>query len=176
MTYVYDPKNPPPRPPHKLWKPQLKDILAWYEENLCELELFDPRGKMVKFSPERFPHLIKLMDAESGQEVRRPQNVIEAIRSGEKCNDDFGGFDDERAKTLPWIPIVVKEPSQILEVVEPTLWEKPGDTLIVKEFEKQGYRNKVLVCRRVGSGLLVPITSHPSDKKGFGKSYKKVWP
>lgn len=173
---AYDPTSPAPRPPRKLWKPELRDILEWYEENLCKADLVDPRGMRVRFAAERFPHLVKLLDPISKREVRRPQNVVEAIRSGVKGNADFGGYDTERAKTLPWIPLLVTEPSQILEVIEPTLWEKPGDTLIVKEFDKEGYRRKVLVCRKVGSGLLVPITSHPSDKKGFGKSYRQVWP
>jgi hypothetical protein len=172
----YDPNSPPPRPPAKLWKPDLQDILEWYEQHLCGMDLFDPRGIRVRFAPERFPHLIKLLDASSGQEVRKPQKEVEAIRQGLKRNADFGGYDVERAKTLPWIPLVVAEPSSILEVAEPSLWAKPGDTLLVKEFEKHGYRKKVLVCRRVGSGLLVPITSHPLDKDRFGKSYKIVWP
>jgi hypothetical protein len=172
----YVPTDPPPRPPAKLWKPDLRDILFRYEENLCNADLIDPRGMRVKFAPERFPHLIKLMDAASGQEVRKPQKEVEAIRNGLKGNADFGGYDIERAKTLPWILPLISEPSSILEVAEPTLWEKPGDTLIVKEFEKPGYRKKVLVCRRVASGLLVPITSHPLNKDRFGKSYKVVWP
>lgn len=168
--------RPASRPPQKLWKPQIEDILAWYEENLCGVVLYDPRGKRIKFSPERFPHFIKLLDRATGLDVRRPQEEVDAIRAGRKGNADYGGFDVERARTLPWIPSTIQAPSQILEVAEPSLWGKPGDTLIVKEFDKTGYRRKVLVCRTISEHLLVPITSHPSDKKSFGKTYKQVWP
>jgi len=172
----YDPKSPPPRPPAKFWKPNLCDILEWYEENLCGADLFDPRGIRVRFAPERFPHMVKLMDATSGKEVTSPQKIVELIRLGKAGNAEFGGYDIERARTLPWILPVISEPTQILEVENPTLWTKPGDTLIIKEFEKSGYRRKVLVCRRVNSGLLVPITSHPLNKENAGKAYKVVWP
>ncbi len=168
--------RPAARPPQKLWKPQIADILAWYEENLCGVELYDPRGKRVRFSPERFPHFIKLLDSTTGFDVKRPQKEVEAIREGRKGNADYGGYDTERARTLPWIPSTVQEPSQIFEVSEPDLWGKVGDTLIVKEFDKPGYRRKILVCRSINEHLLVPITSHPSDKKNLGKAYKQVWP
>jgi hypothetical protein len=170
------PVRPASRPPQQLWKTQIEDILAWYEENLCGVELYDPRGKRIKFSPERFPHFIKLLDPVTRKDVSRPQKEVEAIRLGKKGNADYGGYDGERARTLPWIPSIVQEPSQILEVAEPSFWGKPGDTLIVKEFVKWGYRRKILVCRTINENLLVPITSHPSDKKSLGKAYKVVWP
>ena len=168
--------RPASRPPQKLWKPQLKDILAWYEENLCGVVLYDPRGKQIKFAPERFPHFIKLLDSITRSDVKRSQKEVEAIRAGTKGNADYGGYDVERARTLTWIPSMIQEPSQILEVAEPELWAKVGDTLIVKEFDKVGYRRKILVCRTINEHLLVPITSHPSDKKSLGKAYKQIWP
>jgi hypothetical protein len=177
MTMLKCEPKPPPQPPQKLWKHELCDILAWYEHNLCGVDLRDPRGKRVSFSSDRLPHLVKLLNKESGKEAKGAQKIVEAIRRGEKTNQDFGGYDAERAQTLTWIPLLIVEPTLILEVVERTIWEKPGDTLLVKEFNKHGYRHKVLVCRQVGDNLLVPITCHPRDhKKKFGKAYRVVWP
>lgn len=173
----YDPKNAPPRPPQKLWSIDLCDILTWYENNLCSECLADPRGKEIFFSPERLPHLIHLLNPVSKKEVKGAQKEVEAIREGRKTNADYGGYDPERAQTLSWLPILIREPTQILQVAEQTLWEKPGDTILVKEFDKHGYRQKILVCRTVGANRLTVVTSYPRDhRKRFNKAYQKVWP
>jgi hypothetical protein len=163
------------KPPNRLWKHQLPEMLAWYKENLCDVDLRDPRDNRLIFSLERFPHMIKLLRRGSDLEVERPQKVIRAIMEGTKSNGDFGGYDEERAQTLTWIPLIISEPSMILEVVEKTLWEKPGDTIYVKEFDKRGYRHKILVCRTVGTSRLAPITSHPRTDGKFSTAYKIVW-
>jgi len=162
-------------PPQKLWKHELADIFAWYQTNLCEAELYDPRGHRLIFAPERFPHMIKLLIKGSDREVNAPQDVVKAIQNGTRGNADFGGYDAERAQTLTWIPQIIQQPSMILEVTEKTLWEKPGDTLYVKEFEKRGYRHKILVCRTVGEARLAPVTSHPRKGDRFSPSYTIVW-
>lgn len=164
-----------PKPPQRLWKHQLPELLDWYLRNLCEVELRDPRGKQLIFSPERFPHMIKLLRFGSTSEVNHPQKIVRAILEGTKSNPDFGGYDTERAQTLTWIPSIVREPSMILEVVEKTIWEKPGDTIFVKEFDKNGYRHKILVCRTAGNSRLAPITSHPRANSRFSSAYKIVW-
>jgi hypothetical protein len=164
------------RPPQKLWMHELYDMLCWYENNLCAAQLVDPRGAQHMFSPERFPHMIKLLKFNSEKEVDNPQQVVMAIRNREKRNSDFGGYDTERAQTLPWIIPTILRPTAILEVVERTLWEKPGDTLYLKEFEKKGYRHKVLVCRTVGQLRYVPVTCHPRSDGRIGKAYRVIWP
>jgi hypothetical protein len=175
-TNMANPQNPAdPAPPGRLWHQELCDLLGWYEENLCHADLIDPRGHRVIFSLERFPHCIKLLKNGSLDEVSKPQKVAIAIREGRAKNADFGGFDHERAETLTWIPEIIRSPTKILEVVERTIWEKPGDTLYVKRFNKRGYPYKVLVCRKVGNQLLAPVTSHPRDHDRYSKAYAVVW-
>ncbi len=163
-------------PPAKLWKHDLADILQWYEYNLCSQELIDPRGYRILFAPERFPHLIKLLKPGSEKEITEPQKHTNAIRCGNKCNADYGGYHAERAQTLTWIPAIILRPTMILEVTEKTIWEKPGDTVYVKEFDKKGYRHKLLVCRTLKHQRLAVVTSHPRDYFKIGKGYKIVWP
>jgi hypothetical protein len=163
-------------PPSKLWKYELADLLQWYEENLCHPELRDPRGFRIHFGPERFPHLIKLLKKGSSKEVEKPDKQTKAIRSKLKVYADYGGYDTERAQTLPWIIPMILRPTMILEVIEKTLWEKPGDTVYVKEFAKGGYTHKLLICRTVGPMRLAVVTCHPRSDFRVGKAYKVVWP
>jgi hypothetical protein len=161
-------------PPNRIWLHELAEMLAWYEKTLCEAELRDPRGHRVKFAPERFPHLIKLLKKGSKNEVENPQRVVNEIRSGLKKNADFGGYHAERFQGLSWMSAIIQRPTRILEVS--TLLKKPGDTLYLKEFDRKGYAYKLLICRRAGKELLVPVTCHPREHDRFGKDHKTVWP
>ena len=165
----------PEKPPSRLWHTELCDLLHWYEGNLCAPQLIDPRGCRVVFSLERFPHLIKLLRKDSSKEVLEPQKQASAIRDGSKRNCDFGGYNTDRAQTLAWIPPIILRPSMIVEVVERTIWEKPGDTLYLKQFDKPGYRYKVLVCRTVGEKRLAPVTCHPKENARLSKAYRITW-
>jgi hypothetical protein len=166
--------------PNRIWLHELSEILNWYEQNLCAHKLTDPRGHSVGFSLERFPHLIKLLNKNSTREVEKPQKQALAIRDGRKNNRDFGGYDAERVQTLSWISAMILRPTRILELTAQPLvgQEKPGDTLYVKEFRNTGrkYRYKILVCRRVGAKLLVPVTCHPREHDRYPKQYRQVYP
>lgn len=166
--------------PDRIWLHQLCDLLAWYETNLCSKTLVDPRGCRVSFSIERFAHSIKLLNKSSRREVDNPKKQAQAIKEGRKTNADFGGYSTERAQTLTWIEPTILRPSRILELTAQPLIgpQKPGDTLYVKEFSntQRRYRFKVLVCRRVGTVLLVPITCHPRDHGRYPNHYKQVYP
>jgi len=155
-------------------------MLEWYEVNLCAVELKDPRGHIVRFSVERFPHAIKLLQKNSTKEVNSPKKQALAIKAGTKTNADFGGYDTERAQTLSWAIPIIQRPTKILELrAQPLIGvPKAGDTLYVKEFSPTGrkYKFKVLVCRRVGATLLVPVTCHPRDSDHYPQQYKQVWP
>ncbi len=37
----------------------MRDLLRWYQLNLCQAEITDPRGYRVRFLTENFVHLIK---------------------------------------------------------------------------------------------------------------------
>ena len=124
--------------PDRIWLHQLADLLKWYEDNFCAVGVQDPLDNFVKFTPERFPHLIKLRKKGSEKEVDNPQKQVIAIRSGLKNNGDFGGYDTERAQTFPWLKCAIERPTKILELTAQPLIgrEKSGDVLYVKEFHK----------------------------------------
>ena len=57
--------------------------------------------------------------------------------------------------------------------------KKAGDTVYIKQFANTRcrYKFKILVCRRVGATLLVPVTCHPHEHDHYStKQYKQVWP
>jgi hypothetical protein len=149
-------------PPLKLQTFDLAELLAWYEQNLCACTLKDPRGHEVRFDTCRFAYMIKLR-SKTGKKVKKPSKTAEQIRARKLGNCDFGGFDAERAATLPWIPMIILRPTLIATNKNLLI---PGDELYVKELDKAGYRYKVLYCRRVSATLLVPVTSFPRSKIG----------
>jgi hypothetical protein len=159
------------KPPPKLLISELDDLLEWYEINLCTRTLNDPRGHQVRFDVGRFAYMIKLRTTK-GTKVKKPRRIAEGIKSGKYTNTDFGGFDAERAQTLSWIPAVVLRPTLIATNKNLLI---PGDELYVKEFDKSGYRYKVLYCKRVSNRLLVPVTSFPRSKIG-GLENCILWP
>ena len=64
-------------------------------------------------------------------------------------------------------------------IAQPLLGDrKAGDTLYIKEFDLGGYRSRfrVLVCKRVGERLLVPVTCHSRDHGRYPPGlYRQVW-
>jgi hypothetical protein len=115
--------------------------------------------------------MIKLRNKDRTK-IRKPSKIAEKIKKGELKNEDFGGFDAERAQTLSWISSIVLRPTLIATNKNLII---PGDELYVKEFDKSGYKYKVLYCRRVSSHLLVPVTSFPREKIG-GLEGGILWP
>lgn len=115
--------------------------------------------------------MIKLR-SKAGNKLKKPSKVAEQIRAGKFANSDFGGFDPERAATLPWIPMIILRPTLIATNRNLLI---PGDELYVKELDKTGYRYKVLYCKRVSANLLVPVTSFPRSKIG-GLAEAILWP
>jgi hypothetical protein len=161
-------------PPVRLPRCSLSELLDWYIKNLCDAEILDPRGYRVLFTPERFPHLIKLVK-KSGKPVSKPAKVVKQILNGELCEADFGGFDQERAFGLTWIRPIIERPTKII-AASGELFDKAGDTLLVKQFKKGGFKFKILVCRKQGPKLLVPVTCHPRDHDRFPKGHRHIWP
>src|ERR1035437_828781 len=167
--------------PARIWLHDLREMLAWYEQNLCEVEFRDPRGHRIVFTIDRFPHLIKLLQRNSNLEVAHPQKHALAIKRGAKKNQDYGGYEIERAQTLSWMAATIQRPTRILELIAPPLVEpkKAGDTIYIKQFDgtKRGYIFKILVCRRVGAALLVPVSCRPQNNDNYSpKQYRQVYP
>ena len=149
-------------PPARVTAIELRDLLEIYEQ-LGTGELRDPRGHRIVFNPERFPHMIDLKEPNRRTDVRNPQKEVEKIRKGEKTNIHFGGFHRERAETLTWIRPTFQSPTKMVvrSIVEGI---HAGKELYYKEFDRFGGKLALLVCRRVGPELLVPVTWYPKDK------------
>jgi hypothetical protein len=164
----FGPPQPRPRvfsvpPPARVAHTDLRDLLEIYD-GLCGEELRDPRNHRVRLTPERFPHMINLKELDGKRDVRNPQKEVELIRSGKKTNDHFGGFENERAETLTWIRATIRFPTIIVvRSVVPGI--HPGTELYYKEFDQFGGKLALLVCRRVGPELLVPVTWFPKNKR-----------
>jgi hypothetical protein len=159
------------RPPLKLLISDLSELLDWFESNLCNPCLKDPRGHQVKFDCSRFAYMIKLLNA-GGEKVTKPARIADKIRNGKLSNADFSGFNGERAQTLSWIPSMILRPTLIARNKSLLV---PGEELYIKEFDKDGYRYKVLYCKRMSPNLLVPISSFPREKLG-GLDSDVLWP
>lgn len=149
-------------PPARVISTDLRELLAFYD-GLCTDDIRDPRGHRVLLSPERFPHLIDLKEPNGRDDVRNPQKEVVKIRSGERSNSHFGGFQGERAETLSWIRATVEFPTMIV-VRSLIKGIHAGKELYYKEFDRFGGKLTLLVCRRVGPELLVPVTWFPKDR------------
>jgi hypothetical protein len=156
-------------PPARLKGYSLAQLLEWYETHLCIIELLDPRGHEVAFDISRFPYLIKLMQ-KSGDKLKKPLRAAERIKAGELTEQDFGGFNPDRSETLSWLPSVIETPLNIRQNVCVNI---PGDEVYVRQVQKQGAKFKLLFCERMGSGLLVPVTSFRQEKEPKGQI---IWP
>jgi hypothetical protein len=140
----------------------LCDLLGIYE-GFGPQDIRDPRGHRVLFTAlDRFPHMIELKEPDGKTDLRQPQREVEKIKRGGKDNSHFGGYHALRAATLTWIPATVKFPTVI--AVRSSLLSRPGNELYYKHFDNFGGNMTVLVCRRVGPHLLVPVTWYPIDR------------
>jgi hypothetical protein len=148
-------------PPARVTVTDLRDLLQIHDEMVAE-DLRDPRGHRVLLQSERFPHLIDLKE-QSGRDLRQPKKEVELIRTGKKTNSDFGGYQKERAETITWIRATVRFPTMlVIRSLIPGI--HAGRELYYKEFDYFGKKLALLVCRRVGPELLVPVTWYSRDK------------
>jgi hypothetical protein len=156
-------------PPARLKGYSLALLLEWYESHLCIIEHFDPRGHQVAFTLSRFPYMVKLVDKQ-GAKVKKPSRAAERIKAGEAGEEHFGGFNPDRAETLSWLPCIINTPLNIRKNVCANI---PGDEVYVRQVQKGGAKFKLLFCERMGSGLLVPVTSFRQEKEPKGEI---IWP
>jgi hypothetical protein len=124
----------------------IQDVFQWYENNLCNVELRDPRGYRVRFKREHFVHLIKLTN-KYGREPRNRTLIIEQIECGEL---EFieGRFNRQRASEIPWAVELATQPDCICPQ-----WQAlgTGDEAYVRNFgtvELPQWR--VLICKVIG--------------------------
>lgn len=156
-------------PPARLRGYTLVRLLEWYETHLCIIDHHDPRGHQVAFDISRFPYLIKLVDPQ-GAKLKKPLDCAERIRTGEMAEQHFGLPNQDRAETISWLSCVIRTPLNIRKNVCVNI---PGDEVYVRQVQKQGAKFKLLFCERMGSSLLVPVTSFRQEKEPKGEI---LWP
>src|SRR5258708_33923229 len=89
----------------------IEQLLSWYEANLCNCALTDPRGYRVRFRSYDFVHFIKLT-TRYGQEHRNRRSAVEGIKRG-VIRFEVGRFDEQRAPELDWVRCVATQPDMI---------------------------------------------------------------
>ena len=163
----------------RIWLHDLREMLLWYEQNICEAEFRDLRGQQVKFTIERFPHLIKLLQKDSTLEVTNPQKHVRAIKDGMKNIRDYGGYQPYRFQRFTSLHAIISRPTKIFELIAQRLAGRVGNTIYVKQFANthRTCRFEILVCRRVGVALLEVVTCHPQEHGNYSqRQYKQVYP
>lgn len=149
----------------------IQEILRWYEENLCQVELRDPRGYRVRFKPENFMHLIQLKN-KYGQEPRNPRLALQEIRAG-KIQFVAGRFDPQRAAELSWAVEISRNPDYICGN-----WQVlgRGDEAYVKNFGTDAQTKfRVMVCKVIGATRHI-VTIFPRERIAGKEHLTKIWP
>jgi hypothetical protein len=148
----------------------IQEVLEWYEQNLCNVELRDPRGYRVLFRPEHFIHQIKLV-TKFGKEPRNRLLALEEIRAG-KIKFVAGRYNAQRASEIPWAVELATRPHCICPN-----WQclGTGDENYVRNFGTDEFPQwRVLVCKVVGQtrhfSTLFPCEMKDKHMEG------KIWP
>jgi hypothetical protein len=147
-----------------------QNVLRWYEENLCNADLRDPRGFRVRFKREHFIHHIKLVN-QYGREPKNRKLTIEEIRSG-KIRFVEGRYDRQRASEIPWAVDLATKPACIVPN-----WQAlgTGDENYVRNFGTEDFPQwRVLVCKVIGQTRHFP-TLFPCDVREKHLEIK-IWP
>jgi len=124
----------------------IQDALQWYEENLCNVDLRDPRNFRVRFQCEHFIHHVKLKN-KYGQEPKNRRLAIEEIKSS-KLQFVDGRFNPQRTSEIPWAVELATRPHCICPN-----WQAlgTGDESYVRNFGTESAPQwRVLVCKVIG--------------------------
>ncbi len=158
-------------PPNLLRLSSIRDMFEWYERNLCQAELRDPRGHRVRFLRENFIHLIQLKD-EYGKEPRNVRLAIDGIRAG-RIRFAAKRFDPRRTSELSWAAQIAVSPDLICSNWHAT---GRGDEAYIKNFGTDGEPNfSVMVCEVLGA-LRQVVTIFPRERIGEKERLAQVWP
>jgi hypothetical protein len=158
-------------PPDLLPLNSIREVLEWYEANLCRVEVRDPRGYRVRFKSENFIHLIQLKN-KYGEEPRNLRLALDEIRGG-KIQFVAGRFDPQRTAELSWATAMATNPDHICGN-----WQVlgRGDETYVKNFGTQDEpRFRVLVCRVIGQTRHI-VTIFPRERIVGKELLGKIWP
>jgi hypothetical protein len=148
----------------------IQEVLQWYEQNLCDVDLRDPRGFRVRFKVEHFVHQIKLTN-KFGEEPRNRGLAIDEIKAG-KISFTQGRFNVQRASEIPWAVEIATRPDCICRN-----WQTlgSGDENYVRNFgDEAAPQWRVLVCKVIGQTRHFS-TLFPCELKEKHLS-NKIWP
>jgi hypothetical protein len=149
----------------------IKELLAWYDLNLCNATLLDPRGYRVRFLHENFVHLIQLK-TKYGKEPKNARITLDGIERG-KIVFKAGRFDSKRAMELPRAAEIAQRPDMIC-----TNWQAlgRGDEAYVKNFgTKECSQFRVLICEVLGT-VRQAVTIFPRERIGEVERCCQIWP
>lgn len=149
----------------------IQELLEWYEINLCNARLVDPRGFRVRFELSSFVHLIQ-METKFGEEPKNKRMTIDQIRSG-RIRFVKGRFDEQRASELSWARELATSPDRIAPN-----WQAMGigDEAYVKNFGTQeSPKYRVLICMIIGR-VREAWTIFPRERIGEMESRGQIWP
>jgi hypothetical protein len=149
----------------------IRELLRWYRLNLCDAEIRDPRGYRVRFLPENFVHLIKLVN-KYGKEPKNARVTLDEIDRG-RIKLIAGRFDSRRASELSWVAATAVNPWRIVPN-----WQAlgRGDEAYIRNFgttEAPIYR--ILVCEVIGT-LRQAITVFPRERITEREIGQRLWP
>lgn len=149
----------------------IRDLFLWYEMNLCRTLHRDPRGHRVRFLPETFVHLVKLVN-KYGKEPKNKRLALDHIRCG-RIQFAAGRFDPQRAQELSWACEIARNPDYICRN-----WQSlgKGGEAYVKTFCSSGEpRTRVMICELVGA-LRQVVTIFPRERIGEKELLARIWP
>ncbi len=148
-----------------------RDLLCWYQVNLCEAVIEDPRGCRVRFLPANFIHLIKLTN-KYGDEPKNARLALEEIERG-RIRLVAGRFDPQRTAELSWIRLVASDPQMIVPN-----WQAlgRGDEAYIRNFgAEQQPIYRVLVCEVIGKQRQA-VTVFPRERISQKEVSQVLWP
>ena len=160
--------------PKRLESGSPRAALAWFEENMVgQTFSFDIPGYGHREFTPKPGHIGKLVcgggkkadgtKIVKGRIAKANGNAalgMEMVRRGEISSADVEGWDSNRAKSLPLVPVVLREFDLGLHEVDPQ-----GNDIIIfaKKFTNRRGRSNIIVMKLVGDSLMGPISSHMSD-------------
>ncbi len=150
----------------------LQEALQWYETNLCNVQLSDPRGYRVRFNLDDFIHLVQLKN-KYGKEPKNRRIAIQEIKRG-NMKFETGRFDEQRTLELPWARDIATRPDLICQN-----WQVlgSGKELYIRDFGGGvgSAKYRVLVCKVRGTVRQV-VTVFPRERIGERETRCLIWP
>lgn len=149
----------------------IKELLDWYDLNLCNTVFVDPRGYRVRFLRENFIHLIQLRTS-FGKEPKNARIALEEIERG-RIVLRAGRFNPQRARELPSAGEIARRPDMICRN-----WQVlgRGNEAYVRNFgTEQCPRYRVLICEIAGT-VRQAVTVFPRERIGELDRRYQIWP